>query len=328
MKRIEWLCPIPDCSIEDLRKSNLASIRLRTAVSAQAAKASGCRIAFSDGQRRAPADLVIVGKIDFISDILRPKRWLEHLHITRQKKTPIVIDYTDNHLAVDNPAARFYKEALNLADTIVCSSQTLADHLADHTSCERIVIEDPIEVSIKAPFDRQNDSLTALWFGHASNLRYLIDYLRDEFRVDKSTRLILVTNAYPLPQELADQLNCPELDSVEVNVVPWSLDDMVAAAAISDVCLLPAGVDDPRKNGASSNRLLTALALGLPVAADLLPSYLPFRSYFLDLRSKELKCLLNDPTQYFKGVEKAQALIRSKYTKTRIASNWVAVLGA
>jgi glycosyltransferase involved in cell wall biosynthesis len=328
MKRIEWLCPIPDCSIGDLQESNLASIRLRTAVGAQTAKASGYKIAFSDGQRRTSADLVIVGKIDYISDIQRAKRWLEHLRSARQNGARIVIDYTDHHIAVDSPAASFYKEALNLAHTIVCSSQTLADHLAEYASCERIIIEDPIEVNIKAPKDRQSDRLTALWFGHASNLRYLIDYLRYEFRPARPTRLILMTNAYPFPQEFTDQLNCPELDLVEINVVPWSLENMVAAAAISDVCLLPAGLDDPRKNGASSNRLLTALALGLPVAADLLPSYQPFRSCFAHLRSEETQSLLDSPARYFARVEQAQTLIRTKFTKTAIAADWLALIKA
>lgn len=328
MKRIEWLCPLPNCSIRDLQQSNLASIRIRTAVGAQTAQENGFKIAFSDGQRPTNADLVIVGKIDYVSDIERPARWLAHLRTARKQGARIVIDYTDHHLAVDSPVARFYKAALALANTVVCSSQTLADHLADYVSCKRIIIEDPIEVSIRAPKNRKSETLTAFWFGHASNLPYLINYLRNDFRPERPLRLILMTNAYPLPQKFTDQLSCPELDSVEINVVPWSLDNMVEVAAISDFCLLPAGLDDPRKNGASSNRLLTALALGLPVAADLLPSYEPFRSSFAHLRSEETQRLLDNPTHYFTRVEDAQTIIRGKFTKTAIAADWLALIEA
>lgn len=326
MKKIEWLCPIPDCSIQDLQQSNLASIRMRTAISAQAAQANGFKIAFTDGQRLTGSDLVIVGKIDYVSDAQRPSHWLTHLRAARQEGARIVIDYTDHHLAVDSPAARFYAEALVLANAVVCSSRTLADHLAGYVSCERIIIEDPVEVPIRAPIDRQREPLTALWFGHASNLPYLIDYLRKEFRPKSPLRLILMTNAYPLPQLFTDQLNCAELSSVEINVVPWSVDNMVVAAAISDVCLLPAGLNDPRKNGASSNRLLTALALGLPVAADLLPSYLPFSPYFVPLRSPEIYVLLDNPSQYFKQVADAQVRIREQFTNTAIAADWLTAI--
>lgn len=328
MRRIEWLCPIPDCGIRDLQQSNLASIRIRTAIGAQAAQANGMKVGFSDGHRRTNADLVIVGKIDYISDAQRPARWLTHLRTAREGGSRIVIDYTDHHLAVDSPAARFYAEALALADTVVCSSQTLADHLPDYVSCQRIIIEDPVEVSIRTPKDRVSEPLTALWFGHASNLPYLIDYLRNDFRIERSLRLILMTNAYPLHQEFADPLNCPALESLEINVVPWSLDNMVAAAALSDFCLIPAGLKDPRKNGASSNRLLTALALGLPVAADLLPSYQPFSSYFVPLRSEEIHRLLDNPIRYYNRVEEAQRLISKKFTKTAVTADWLNLIEA
>lgn len=328
MKTIEWLCPIPNCSLEDLQRSNLASIRMRAAVGAETAKENGYRIAFSDGQIPSKANVIIVTKIDFVSDIERPTRWLQHLRTAREQGGRIVIDYTDHHLAVDSPAARFYKEALGLANTVVCSSQTLKDYLADYVSCERIIIEDPIEVSIKAPRDRESNSLTALWFGHASNLPYLIAYLQNDFKPGKQVRLVVMTNAYPLPQKLADQLNCPELEQVEINVVPWSLKDMEEVAAISDLCLLPAGLDDPRKNGASSNRLLTALALGLPVAADPLPSYQPFKPFFADLRSQEGRSLLKNPAKYLTRVKYAQAQIRSSFTKEAISADWLSTICA
>lgn len=328
MKKVQWLCPIPYCNIQDLEKSNLASIRLRTAVAANTAKANGYEIDFSDGQRPAAADVLIVAKIDYVSDARRPERWLAHLRAAKHAGVRIIIDYTDHHLAVESPASHFYKEAFKLADTVVCSSQMLADHLAKYTSCKRMVIEDPIEVSIRAPKNKEGELLTALWFGHASNLAYLIEYLRNEFRHPTAMRLILMTNVYPLNQEIIDHLDHPELVSLEINVIPWSLKDMEIAAEISDFCLLPTGIHDPRKNGASSNRLLTALALGLPVATDLLASYMPLRKYFADIRSEEIKGLLEKPNAYFSKVKDAQRIIEAQYTKEAIAKRWFALIEA
>lgn len=326
MKKIEWLCPIPNCRIQDLEQSNLASIRLRTAVGAKAAKEHGYEIDFSDGQKPSNSGLVIVGKIDGVSDTKRPMRWLQHLREAKQEGVRILIDYTDHHLAVDSVASRFYAEALPLADAVVCSSKMLATHLNEFVSCQKIIIEDPIEVSIIAPKVRQNEQLTALWFGHASNLPYLIEYLRNEFRLESKLRLIIMTNAYPLNQEYVQRLTCAELDFLDINVVPWSQENLVEAASLSDFCLLPAGIDDPRKNGASSNRLLTAMALGLPVAADLLSSYKPYKSYFANIRSEEISDLIKDPSQYFNRLIEVQEYIQEKYTKKAISNEWIGLI--
>jgi hypothetical protein len=140
MKKIEWLCPISNCRIQDLEQSNLASIRLRTAVSAKAAKEHGYKIDFSDGQKPTNSGLVIVGKIDGISDTQRPMRWMQHLRKAKQEGVRILIDYTDHHLAVDSAASRFYTEALPLADAVICSSKMLATHLNEFVRCQKIII--------------------------------------------------------------------------------------------------------------------------------------------------------------------------------------------
>jgi len=328
MKQIEWLCPLPNARLRDLQLSNLASIRLRTALGVRAAHANGMQATLSDGERRTNAKLVIVGKIDYISDAHRPARWLAHLREVREGGSRVVIDYSDHHLAIDSPAARFYEEALPLANRVVCSSQTLAGYLSEYLNCQRTIIEDPIEVGISAPKERASETLTAFWFGHASNLPYLIAYLRNDLIVKRPFRLILMTNAYPLSQKFIDQLNCSALKSLKIEVVPWSLDDMMNVAALSDICLLPAGLNDPRKHGASSNRLLTALALGLPVAADLLPSYQPYISYFVPIRSNEINSLVDDPTNYHQQVKEAQKVILKKFTKTQLAKEWGELIDA
>jgi len=101
---------------------------------------------------------------------------------------------------------------------------------------------------------------------------------------------------------------------------------MVAVASISDVCWIPTGLHSKRKSGASSNRLLTALALGLPVAADELESYLPFRKYFASLRTPEFSIFMHAPDAYFEQVSEAQALIAQHYTQDAIGRQWLSAL--
>lgn len=76
----------------------------------------------------------------------------------------------------------------------------------------------------------------------------------------------------------------------------WSIDTMREAAQQSDVCLIPSDTQDPRKMAVSANRLITALALGLPTAADRLESYAEFGEYFTDIRSADLpRCWRSQP---------------------------------
>jgi glycosyltransferase involved in cell wall biosynthesis len=326
MKKIEWLCSIPNCRLQDLERSTMASIRMRTAVSAKAACKAGYQPIFSDGHVRTKAGLIVVGKIDYISDPARPGRWIAHLEKAKRSGAKVIIDYTDHHLATDSPASQFYLQALTLANTIVCSSAALAGHLSGRFRAHLVTIEDPVEIDIRPPGSRSSDIPTALWFGHASNLPYLVDYLIKDFDLIRPMRLILMTNSYPLHSEFSDQLNSPKLDPLDIQVVPWSLESMSTAAALSDFCLLPAGVNDPRKSGASSNRLLTALALGLPVAADPMASYLPFQRYFTNLRDSGLNDLLDNPARYFEMVMKAQDHIKAKFSPEVIGMHWQSLI--
>ena len=46
------------------------------------------------------------------------------------------------------------------------------------------------------------------------------------------------------------------------------------------LCINTERKNNPRKSGVSPGRLLTSIALGLPVIAEPLDSYLPFKEFF------------------------------------------------
>lgn len=323
MTTIEWLCALPGARIEDLPDSNLASVRLRTAVGIKVVADQGWQTRLSDGDGPSDADIIIVGKIDCVTDPGRLDRWVARLQNAKHKGTRIIIDYTDHHLAGNTKTTLFYQKAMALADSVVCSSETLAAAVRERFFGNIEVIEDPIEVEITEPIAKPLRPLTALWFGHASNLGYLIDYLETGLPKDRPLRLIVMTNAHPLPVAIARRLESPEFSQLDVHVIPWSLHDMQTAASLADFYLLPAGIHDPRKIGASSNRLLTAFALGLPVAADLLPSYLPFRDQFASLRSSELTSMMASPEGWHPKVTEAQKTISTKFTREAIGAQWL-----
>lgn len=323
---IEWLCSAPAKRLQDLEQSNLASVRLRTAVGIQAANAIRIRNFLSDGHLNIAPQLAVVGKIDYVTDPSRVDRWLDRLRNLKSAGASVIVDYTDHHLSAQTPAADFYRDALLMADTILTSSTKLCEHVLRHTGRQTVMIDDPIEVAIQSPFPRKDPFKTLLWFGHASNLPYLMEFLLTRYHSNAHRRLIVMTNLQPLPEHFVQALNTPHLKSLEINVIPWSIKDMLTAARLSDLCIIPAGIADPRKSGASSNRLLTALALGLPTAADMLESYAPFANFFTDLRHASLEHMLEKPEIFYSKVKDAQQVISRAHTIPAARDHWKKLL--
>lgn len=319
---IEWLCAAPIRSLQDLFESNLASIRLRTAVGITAARALGIESLVSDGKTNHNVAAIVVGKLDYITDTGRSERWLCRLKHLKENGTKIVVDYTDNHIATASLAASFYREAINISDLVVTSSHKLFEHVKNYTGRDSIVLDDPIEVSIYKPIAKKNSTKTALWFGHASNLPYLFDYLVNQYKSITNRRLIVMTNTHQFPDHYVELLDTPNLRNLEILVVPWSKKDLITAASISDFCLIPAGLDDSRKSGASSNRLLTSLALGLPTLADQLDSYTPFKKYFSDIKATKIDDMFDNPEQWFIALEEVQKFINTENNMKSAEKRW------
>ena len=128
-KKIEWLASVSPATVEALEQSNLASVRLRTAVSYKASQSNGFDCKVTDGHEPSKPKALIVGKIDAISDPGRAQRWLNHIARCKANGSRIIIDYTDHHLAHTSVASSFYSQALKLADLTICSSKKLKKHL-------------------------------------------------------------------------------------------------------------------------------------------------------------------------------------------------------
>ena len=320
---IEWLCSIPNCTLQSVQTSSMASLRMRASIAAESANQLGHEIKFSDGHGFSTASVIFVTKIDLVNDPSRYERWESYIIRAAKNGIKIIIDYTDHHLVSNTAVSLFYKKVLPLATQVICSSNLLSEYVNSHGFFHSTVIEDPIEIDIIRPKTEVSDPLTGLWFGHVSNLPYLIDYLLNEYNPSYSYRLIVMSNSYPLHENYTRRLLSKKLQHLEIYALPWSISDMIAVSKVSDFCLLPTGVSDPRKNGASSNRLITALALGLPVATDSIPSYAPFRDYYAELRTSEFAELLNNPINHKKNIINAQNQISQSLSKDLIKKKWI-----
>jgi hypothetical protein len=322
--KIEFLydATASDRTIESLQNSQLASIRLRTSVAAESAQVLNYQVSLSDGQSNKYTDLIVVGKVNNINDNKRPERWLQRIIKTKASGAKIIIDYTDHHIERNTASGDFYRKSINYADAIVCSSEQLKNSIVKYFKGPILVIEEPIDVSIIPPKEKNNTIKNILWFGHASNLSYLFDCLLNTFNSDIHARLIIMTNAYPFPEEYSNLLSADVLENIEINVAPWSINDLIQAANISDFCILPTGYKDSKKAGASSNRLITALALGMPVLSDHLISYQKFNNYFETLNIDNLLKYTIKPDYDFQKIKDFQKIVASDYTRKNLLHHW------
>ncbi len=254
--------------------------------------------------------------------------WLDFVRSARERGAKVVVDYTDHHLLGTNFLAMFYREIFDLATVVVVNSAQMSANLRDHFSGRITVIDDPLEYEIREPAvgTRSDHETVALWFGHASNIVYLMNYLASTHKINHAVRLLVVTNLYPFPAEYIEFLKKCGLRNLTMEILPWSGEMLLRGAERADVCILPAGVMDLKKSGASSNRLITAVGLGLPTAASMLPSYLPFKDYFFDLASSGLEKFFSSPQLWRDRVLSCQEILRERHTMASAQLEWKTLL--
>ncbi len=329
ISNVQWLVPIENCTIELAEKSNLASIRLRCALSAVEYKKMGFNVSFSDGFGSDFPDVLLVGKIDNITDKTRLERWIGYIDKCKSNGKIIIIDYTDHHLASEGANRVFYKNVLEKATIVTCSSRKLSEHLQVAGIFNVKVICDPIEVTIKSPKIKHNRIARALWFGHSTNLPYLFDFLTKLNGCSSPLEIVALTNAYPLQDSLIAELEKLIPSHISVNFIQWSLENLEQCASICDFAIIPAGFNHDRKSGASSNRLLTSLALGLPTLADPLDSYTEFNQYFEILNVKNLESYTNNSLLHtYEKITEFTEIILGKFTKNSISQQWAHLLSS
>ncbi len=318
---VHWLIPGHYSSLQQIEQSNLASIRMRAGLTLRHAHAMG--VAFSAGDTiTSDADLVIIGKIGTDCRNGRSEYWLAQLARFKEASGSIALDYTDHHLGIEGSKMKdFYRDALPLVDRAIVPSDHMGRLLTPHFGRSITVIEDPLEVPVipvrEVP---ANTPYTLLWFGHDTNISYLVRYLENHALCDANSRLIVLSNAVGLKMLSSKSLNlhC----RLGVQMAEWSLETMLEAASLCQGCIIPSDTADPRKSGASSNRLITALALGLPTLAQALPSYIPFASFFENIEQVTLSSFLQRLAPLSAEVVRAQETVIPQFRQDVVAGKW------
>jgi hypothetical protein len=309
-------------TVEDLQISHLASIRFRTAIIAKYLPQYGSTVSFGETIPET-SNIIFVGKIGADDIKKREKLWLNQMKSAKNKNIKIFVDYTDHHLVAKSKSelVTFYESALKLADYIITPSDHLKILLNKYFSKEIFVIPDPIEVPVLSPKISKTNGI--LWFGHATNINYLINFLEEFPESYEVFKLIVVSSDLAL-NFLANHKFQKKI-KLKVSLQRWSLKTLIESSKISDICIIPSDRNDPRKSGVSSNRLITSLALGLPTVAEIMPSYAEFSKYFFNIRSNSfIETMSNSSSSGFrKLISEAQQKIIPKFLPRAIAHQWI-----
>jgi hypothetical protein len=311
-------------NLYDLCNSNLASIRLRSALIAKFLSMAGWQVTAGENTIEKP-DILLIGKIGAFNIAEREALWIKQITYAKTQGAKIYFDYTDNHLGFNSKMQSFCKSAAHLADHCITPSLYLAKALSAEINCPISIIPDPIEVSLFPTKKIEIDvKRKLLWFGHATNIPYLLNFIENQLIDQDDFELMVLSNT--------DGLNIfknhifKKKYKIQIILNQWSVENMIAASRITDICIIPSDPKDPRKAGASSNRLITSLSLGLPTAVDLLPSYTDFSEYCVDIKSEEFRKMLKHPTQFYHLVERAQMEIVPLFNQEPIGRQWVKLL--
>lgn len=314
-----FLTPGSGLSVEDLFADELASRRLRLAIAVTAARKSGASISIGDVIPEK-ASGVIVGKIVKREFEKRMPFWLSQITDARARGARISLDYTDHHRISNSILSPFYFEVMDHVDYIVVPNRYLKEGLEHDTSISQplVVIPDCIECNILPPRQHQAKTPSTLWFGHGSNIQFLVDYLA-KWPAAAPSNLHIVSS-----RNVAEVLKKVHIDAprpIDIQFSEWTTTRVEEIAPVVTSCIIPSDLSS-HKVFASSNRLVTSLALGLPTLASPIPSYIEFADYFMPLQPGNDEEFFRNPSAFDERLETFQASVAPRFSKEAITEEW------
>ena len=314
-KHIHWLLPGEYNDLKSLERHLFASIRLRAFVSSL----NNHFYTFSFGENMPlNTNILVIGKIGSSNINQRGVNWLYQIKMAYYNDCKIILDYTDNHIMLNNAMTLFYKSTLPFITCAVTPSEQMSFILSNIWKGSTYTIRDAIDISIKKWNDFENKSL--LWFGHSTNVPFLLNFLNKHYAKLNKYSLKVITN-----QNGIDYFSTNNNYNINVTTKLWSLDTFVNEASSCDICIIPSDKANLQKQGAGHNRLITSLALGLPTIATMLPSYKQFKDYFVDIDSLELGSVLKNRSLFKSKVILAQKKIVPSFLPKVISRQWLRV---
>jgi len=316
---INWLIQGNHNNLYDAKKSNLASVRMRAAITSSIDNKNIIAELYNKDVIINKNTVVGIGKLSH--DDNEFKKWLYIAQYTKSQGGKVFLDFTDNHLLSSSPLYSKYCNIIKHCTHATTSSYYLKKTLGEYFKGCVTVIEDPLEIDPMPPRNKYNDVLTGLWFGHASNINFLLNFLIEKVKVENKLKFIVMTNINSNINNIFKDVRKILPAKIELILIEWSIIDMQKAARHSDFAILPTDPNDPRKAGVSSNRLITALSLGLPCFANIVESYNQYSKYAIPIDTFE-SIDFTFHRETFANIEYFQKHISPIYSRQAMIRKW------
>ncbi len=236
--------------IDELRKSKLASNRLRLDVAKEAAVSLGYEILALDFYNtKQLIDILIIGKyvhksganIFLDDDGSRMNRWLDYIKFSKKNKTNIILDYTDHLIEMSDERSIFYKKVLDFVDLIIVPSVKMKKNIEKYFKGNIKIIEEPLEVEVSHFKEQTFEKVNALWFGHPTNLMYLFKYIEKNSKI--ASLKIVTSELNEKDKKAIRGLN----QELSIDFFTWEPNFYSQHNFNCNVCLIPSNLDDSRK---------------------------------------------------------------------------------
>jgi len=249
--------------------------------------------------------------------IIQKKLDAEALGYARNFKGFKIYDYDDPVYGHEN-----FRNMVNLVDLVttdVKGSKALFDSMGLGKPC--IVAEDCLDYGISELLEPAEAGRGLVWFGNAAcypSIHSMLDY---GYKLGYNLRLISDLN------EL--QSLCPNAAHIRTERVAWSATTMVDELRRSSTCLLShAGGAEHRK---SNNKMIVAIAAGLPVIAGPSDSYLDLLTQFQlqdfqvfnEDEFAKAAGILENPKARADYLQQIQPYILNRYSTKNVTANFL-----
>lgn len=251
---------------------------------------------------------------------------LAGIALLKSRGVPTAITYCDNSAsALHSPISTLYQSLLHHGDYIIYPSQTMLNYGQQWTkelsNQQHRVIEDPCFLPTQ-PFRMlsKKERCKIIWFGHNSNLGYLINQLKQiihNCNADLSYELTILSDENSCIRVKKHFTNITKSNNWTLRLVRWDTKNQPTQLGKElsrcHICLIPSDPKDPRKRGASHNRAVDALISGCAVIAAPLPSYVELkRSLIL---SNEYPLAINFVIDEYERLSQKWSLTRERDLK-------------
>ena len=215
--------------------------------------------------------------------------FLQHINAIKKLKkfnSKIAAIYADNHIGSKSRTDYFYQNILKDCDYAIAPTSRLQEILSQLNLGPYISyqIPDPWQIPEEISFNKDKSEYSKiLWFGNAANLTYLDNWLKtfkkDNWINSQKIELTIYSRKFAIEKFLNHvKANSSEYPRWKLKFSKWN--DQLQPIEFreklkeAEIVLIPSDAKDPRKFGASHNRLVDAIRSGCIVVASPLKSYL------------------------------------------------------